>query len=148
MPRKHCAYSFCSNNSTHYKDWDCMKGVKFFLFPSPNLDDLASPDTVKCYRWITLCGRSSDLTLDKINEDKKKYRGNQYYQVCSKVRICCNALISLPSAKTVIVKEWATSRGCVYGILVVFSCPPFPLPSPPPLFSPHPLLLRYQCENF
>ena len=84
MTRHRCAWGTC-NSDVRYKDRDYMKGVTFFTFPRPVLDETFHPETVKCSTWIKMCGRSAEkLNLKMIWVDHVKKR-NYYYRICSKV---------------------------------------------------------------
>ena len=80
-----CAWGTCKSDS-RYKGEDYMKDVKFFTFPTPNIENDLDNNAIKCRQWIKACNRpSNQLNLRKIHEDK--INGKYYYKVCSKVNV-------------------------------------------------------------
>ena len=55
---KHCCWGLCKSDSRYPKP-----GITFVPFPKPN----TFPE--KARKWVHLCGRGQDFTVDRITKD-------------------------------------------------------------------------------
>ena len=58
MPKKHCSYGICANDSRKAEEY-LRESITFFQFPDPSIEK------AKADRWVTAC-RGENFTVNSI----------------------------------------------------------------------------------